>query len=70
MSKSPLPDRRYYTSKEAGDIRRRTEVALATERSRGQGPPFVKDGRRVLYPVDEFERWLADHLVSVDPSAD
>jgi hypothetical protein len=24
-----------------------------------QGPPFIKSGRSVKYPVPEFEQWLA-----------
>ena len=53
----------YKTPKEVAEIRRRTEAALAHERKRGDGPPYVHDGRRVLYPADELERWLEDNLV-------
>lgn len=54
---------KYLTPKEVGEMRRRSEAALAQERKRGNGPPYVKDGQRVLYPADELEAWLADNLV-------
>jgi hypothetical protein len=44
----------FLTPKEAGVIRRRSEAALAKERQRGEGPPWVRDGSRVLYPAEAF----------------
>jgi hypothetical protein len=34
-----------------------TLVTLATWRSRKNGPPYVKVGGRVLYPLDGVEAW-------------
>lgn len=31
---------------------------LANLRNRRQGPPYLKVGRKVLYRVEDFERWL------------
>lgn len=36
-----------------------TVHALRVERRRGGGPPFAKDGQRVLYSVQGFRSWLA-----------
>jgi hypothetical protein len=60
---------RYLTAKEVGEIRRKTEAALTKERQRGDGPPWVKDNGRVLYPVDELDRWLAERVVYPDDPA-
>ena len=35
-----------------------TRGTLAKWRLRGEGPPFVKLGSAVRYPVDEFERYV------------
>lgn len=57
---------RHLVPREVADIRRKTETALAHERVRGQGPPWIRDGARVLYPSDELEAWLASNLVRPD----
>ncbi len=38
----------------------RTLEKLATD---GEGPPFVKVGRRVLYPIAEADDWLRARMV-------
>lgn len=35
-----------------------SEKTLANWRSSGEGPPFTKVGKRVLYPSDLLEQWL------------
>ena len=35
--------------------------ALRSERQKGMGPPFVKLGKRVLYPIEGFRGWLKDN---------
>lgn len=35
-----------------------TVRALRAERQRGDGPPWVKMGKQVLYPNDGFRNWL------------
>lgn len=57
---------RYLTTAEVADLRRRTPQALTMERRRGQGPPYIADGGRILYPEDELEQWLAARRV--DPA--
>jgi hypothetical protein len=56
--------KRYLTAREVAEIRRKNESALAKERERGEGPPWIRDGARVLYPEDELEQYLADRLVT------
>jgi hypothetical protein len=31
---------------------------LRAERQRGMGPPFVKIGKQILYPIEGFRNWL------------
>jgi hypothetical protein len=61
---STFPD--LLTAAETAQRRRRTTQALAMERRRGAGPPYIRDGSRILYPRDELEQWLKDHRV--DPA--
>ncbi|MNK29169.1 hypothetical protein D3C87_475590 [compost metagenome] len=43
-----------------------TTGTLANWRSQGNGPAFVKFGTRVLYPLDEVERWEVAQLRGVN----
>lgn len=54
----------YLLSKEVAEIRRMTPASLAAERYRGEGPPYIASGNRVLYPKSLLEQWLADQLVT------
>lgn len=40
---------------------RLARATLAKLRVNGGGPPFIKLGAKVLYPVDEMDAWLAAH---------
>lgn len=33
-------------------------------RNRTPGPPFVKKGRRIIYLIDDLDRWLEEHRVT------
>jgi predicted site-specific integrase-resolvase len=55
----------YLTSKEVADRWRLSDQTLANWRHAGKGPPFIRVGNRVLYPmeaVNAFEKlsqqWL------------
>jgi hypothetical protein len=54
---------RNLTSQEVADRRRKTPQALAKERARGEGPAYIQDGRRILYPEDLLDEWLKERLV-------
>lgn len=41
-----------------------TEKALANMRSAGKGPPYIKVGRKILYPMDALRTWEAARLKS------
>ena len=56
----------FLTSKEVADRWRLSDQTLANWRSAGKGPPFIRVGTRVLYPIEginAFEKlsqqWLS-----------
>lgn len=54
----------YLTTEEVAAIRRRQPDSVRQERIRGQGPPYVRDGRRILYPRSALEQWMAARLIT------
>lgn len=42
----------------AAGILHTTVASLSQRRARRDGPPYVKDGRRVLYPLRDLEDYL------------
>ncbi len=47
-----MGERAYLTSKEVADRWRLSDQTLANWRYAGKGPPFIRVGSRVLYPVE------------------
>lgn len=56
-------DRRFLTAKEVADLLRTTPGHLANQRMRGEGPPYFKFERKVLYEEKTLNEWLARHQV-------
>ena len=48
----------YTPEVQMGKARGVTVRTLRAERQRGDGPPWVKMGKQVLYPNDGFRNWL------------
>jgi hypothetical protein len=40
------------------------EETLRWWRAHGQGPPYVRLGRHVRYPMPEVDRWVAGRLLA------
>lgn len=60
-----MNDRKYLTAEEVAD-RYREEISIGTLRnwrSMRVGPPFVKIGKAVLYPIQELDDWDKQRLV-------
>jgi len=53
----------YVTDAQLARQRGLSLVSLRLERARGEGPPFTRDGRRVLYSAEGFREWLASFEV-------
>jgi Helix-turn-helix domain len=47
---------------------RATPRTLRMWRSRGEGPPYAKFGREVLYPRAEFAEWLGSRIKKPRPA--
>jgi hypothetical protein len=48
----------YAPEVEMARVRRVTQRTLRAERQRGDGPPYVKDGKKIYYPLSGFRKWL------------
>lgn len=59
-----MSNRKYLTTEEAADrlsLSARTLEAWRVKRS--DGPPYVKLGRRVAYPIEELDKWAQAKLL-------
>ena len=56
-------ERRLLTAKEVATILRTSPGQLANLRMRGEGVPFLKFSRRILYESKAVEEWLNRHKV-------
>ena len=56
-------DRRFYTAKEVADLLRTTPGHLANQRMRGEGPPYLKFERKVLYEEKAINEWIERRVV-------
>jgi hypothetical protein len=65
-----MTDKKFLTAEEVSE-RYRGEIAVGTLRNwRAMriGPPFVKIGKAVLYPISELDAWDQKNMVSCHAS--
>lgn len=48
----------YTPEKQVATIRGVTVRTLRAERQRGDGPPWIRMGKKILYPDQGFRDWL------------
>jgi hypothetical protein len=48
----------YLPDAELAKIRKVTPRTQRAERQRGEGPPYVRDGKKIYYPLSGFREWL------------
>jgi len=53
-----MPDKRYLSSTETARHLRLSNSWLAKSRLTGDGPPYIKAGRSVLYDLEDLEEWM------------
>lgn len=58
MADTTDKSRGAFTAKQAAAYLATTEGTLAQWRHRGEGPPFVKLGRKVVYRPEALDTWL------------
>jgi hypothetical protein len=56
----PHPFEAYYHEKEVAEARGVTTRALQAERQAGKGPPWLKFGKRVYYPISGWQQYLIE----------
>lgn len=54
-------DDKLYPTKEAAEKLRKSEHTLNAQRSRGEGPTFVKLGGRVFYRGADLDAYINGH---------
>lgn len=59
----------HLTPGEVSERLRTAEQTLAHWRNKRIGPPFLKFGKRVLYPLMELQAWEKKRMVPCDLSA-
>lgn len=51
-----------YSTKTLALLMDCSEKTLATYRLNGEGPKFIKIGRKIFYPVIEYERYICSNV--------
>lgn len=54
-----MPPVKYLSAEETAEHIRMSPSWLAKSRLTGEGPPFIKAGRAVLYDVEDVDLWMA-----------
>lgn len=62
--------RQLVTEHELAKIRRRSISTLQKERWRGNGPPFIRDGRSVYYDLGEFWQWFEENTQKLNNTSE
>lgn len=57
----------YYDETQMAELLGLSRATLAKNRSLGKNhPPFIKLGKRPIYPKRDFELWLKSHTVHIE----
>ena len=54
---------RYLSAAKAAELLDTSLGVLANLRCHGEGPPYIKFRRRILYDIQDLEEWIARHKV-------
>lgn len=60
MSESTVVRRGALSAKEAASYLSTTEGTLSQWRHRGEGPPFLRMGRKIAYRIETLDSWLRE----------
>jgi len=58
-----LKRKEFLTEQEVGTLYSISPASIRSKRSRGLGPAYIKDGRRVLYPRHELVKYFEMRMV-------
>lgn len=65
-----MTDKIYLTATELAERWRSVKGTLNNQRAQGKGPPFVKLGGKVLYPIAEIEKYEQANKITPKPAND
>lgn len=65
-----MNDCEYLRPKQAAQKYNIDDGTLANWRAKNIGPPYIKHGGLILYPTDDFERWLTAGLRTPSAAAE
>lgn len=54
---------RFLRTAEVANVMRKSANAVVQDRYLGLGPPYIRDGRRILYDRDQVIEYLRQHTV-------
>jgi hypothetical protein len=54
---------RYLSAAKVAELLDTSTGVLANLRYHGEGPPYIKFRRRILYDVQDLEEWIGRHKV-------
>lgn len=55
----PIDDDALLTTEQLSELRNVPSNRIEKERLKGDGPPFIRDGRLVRYRLGDYRAWLA-----------
>lgn len=55
-----MPPTKYLSVQDTAEYMQISKSWLAKSRLNGDGPPFIKVGRLVLYDLNDVDTWLSD----------
>ena len=58
-------EKRYLTRRQVGEIFGISPKWLANLNSQGKGPRYLKLGKKVLYRVQDVEKWIEENALKV-----
>ena len=68
MSDNIFSQLNVATEEAVAELRGRKITALRNERAKGDGPPWIRFGKTVLYPLDGLREYLAANTVTPERS--
>jgi predicted DNA-binding transcriptional regulator AlpA len=63
MENGMPPSYEFLTADQAASVLHKSKRTLERYRITGEGPRFVKAGRRILYPLKSIQEWAEQRLV-------